>query len=84
MQDLRDGIISRPIWPIGKLKRVQSSRDGGANFIAQSFEVEQSFSVLIHKSVENYMDRQGYLWSDLDLRFVSLYKSNYIEKMDAK
>ncbi len=30
------------------------------------------------------MDRQGYLWSDLDLRFVSLYKSNYIEKMDAK
>ncbi len=22
MQDLRDGIISRPIWPIGKLKRV--------------------------------------------------------------
>ncbi len=31
MQYLRDGIISRPIWPIGKLKRVQSSRDGGAN-----------------------------------------------------
>ncbi len=30
VQDLRDGIISRPIWPIGKLKRVQSSRDGGA------------------------------------------------------
>ncbi len=44
-----------------------------------------SFSVLIHKSVENYMDRQAYLWSDLDLRLVSFYKSNYIaEKMDAK
>ncbi len=34
VQDLRDGIISsRPIWPIGKLKRVQSSRDGGANVV---------------------------------------------------
>ncbi len=31
VQDLGDGIISRPIWPIGKLKRVQSSRNGGAN-----------------------------------------------------
>ncbi len=31
MQDLRDGIVSRPIWAVGKLKRVQSSRDGGAN-----------------------------------------------------
>ncbi len=31
VQYLGDGIISRPIWPIGKLKRVQSSRDGGAN-----------------------------------------------------
>ncbi len=30
MQYLRDGIISRPIWAIGKLKRVQGSRDGGA------------------------------------------------------
>ncbi len=30
VQYLRDGIISRPIWAIGKLKRVQSSRDGGA------------------------------------------------------
>ncbi len=30
-------------------------------------------------------DRWAYLWSDLDLRFVSCYKSNYIaEKMDAK
>ncbi len=30
-------------------------------------------------------DRQAYLWSDLDLRFVLFYKSNYIaEKMDAK
>ncbi len=35
MQDLRDGIIiiSRPIWAVGKLKRVQSSRDGGANVV---------------------------------------------------
>ncbi len=31
------------------------------------------------------MDTRAYLWSDLDLRFVSFYKSNYIaEKMDAK
>ncbi len=31
------------------------------------------------------LDRQAYLWSDLELRFVSFYKSNYIaEKMDAK
>ncbi len=30
-------------------------------------------------------DRQAYLWSDLDLRFVSFYKSNDIaEKMYAK
>ncbi len=27
MQGLRDGIIGRPIWAVGKLKRVQSSRD---------------------------------------------------------
>ncbi len=33
MQDLRDGIISRPIWAVGKLKRVQSSKDGGANVV---------------------------------------------------
>ncbi len=36
VQDLRDGIISRPIWPIGKLKRVQSRRDGGANVVFNS------------------------------------------------
>ncbi len=30
-------------------------------------------------------DSRAYLWSDLDLRFVSFYKSNYIaEKMYAK
>ncbi len=30
-------------------------------------------------------DRRACLWNDLDLRFVSFYKSNYIaEKMDAK
>ncbi len=28
------------------------------------------------------MDRQAYLWSDLDLRFVSFYKSNYIAEME--
>ncbi len=33
VQDLRDGIVSRPIWAVGKLKRVQSSRDGGANVV---------------------------------------------------
>ncbi len=33
VQDLGDGIISRPIWSVGKLKRVRSSRDGGANVV---------------------------------------------------
>ncbi len=28
---MRDGIISRSVGTIGKLKRVQSNRDGGAN-----------------------------------------------------
>ncbi len=47
--------------------------------------VKWSFFDLIHKSVENHMDRQAYLWSNLDLRFVSFYKPNYIaEKMYAK
>ncbi len=31
MEDVGDGIISRSIGAIGKLKRVQSNRDGGAN-----------------------------------------------------
>ncbi len=31
VQDVSDGIISRSIWAIGKLKRLQSNRDGGAN-----------------------------------------------------
>ncbi len=31
MQDLKAVIVSRPIWAVGKLKRVQSSRDGGVN-----------------------------------------------------
>ncbi len=30
---MQDGIISRSIWAISKLKRVQSSRDGGANVV---------------------------------------------------
>ncbi len=33
MQNLRDGIVSRSMWAIGKLKRVQSNRDGGANVV---------------------------------------------------
>ncbi len=34
-----DGIISRPIWAVGKLIRVQSSRDGGANvFLKKSLK----------------------------------------------
>ncbi len=32
---------------------------------------------LIHKSVENYMGQMSF-WIDLDLQFVSFYKSNYI------
>ncbi len=43
MQDVRDGIVSRPIWAIGKLKRVQSNRDGGAN-------------VVLYKSLKNLHD----------------------------
>ncbi len=31
MQDLRD--VSRPIWAVDKLKRVQTNRDGGANVV---------------------------------------------------
>ncbi len=30
---MRDSIISRSMWAIGKLKRVQSNRDGGANVV---------------------------------------------------
>ncbi len=33
MQDVRDGIFSRSIGVIGKLKRVQSIRDVGANVV---------------------------------------------------
>ncbi len=33
MQDLRDDIVIKPIWAVGKLKRVQSRRDGGANIV---------------------------------------------------
>ncbi len=43
VQDVRDGIISRSIWAIGKLKRVQSNRDGGAN-------------VVLNKSLKNLND----------------------------
>ncbi len=43
MQDLRDGIVSRPILAVGKLKRVQSSRNGGAN-------------VVLYKSLKNLRD----------------------------
>ncbi len=42
MQDVRDGIVSRPIWAIGKLKRVRN-RDGGAN-------------VVLNKSLKNLHD----------------------------
>ncbi len=43
VQDLRDGIVSRSIWAIGKLKRVQSYMDGGAN-------------VVLYKSLKNLHD----------------------------
>ncbi len=43
------------------------------------------FPFLFINRLKMTWDRQAYLWSDLDLRFVSFYKSNYIaEKMDAK
>ncbi len=41
--DVRDGIISRSIWAIGKLKRVQNNRDGGANMV-------------LYKSLKNLYD----------------------------
>ncbi len=41
MQDVRDGIVSRSIS--GKLKRVQTNRDGGAN-------------VVLYKSLKNLHD----------------------------
>ncbi len=31
VQDMRDGIVSRSIWAIGKLKKVKCNRDGRAN-----------------------------------------------------
>ncbi len=43
MQDVRNGIVSRSILVIGKLKRVQSNRDGGAN-------------VVLYKSLKNLHD----------------------------
>ncbi len=36
MQDMRDGIVSRSIWAIGKLK-VKSNRDGRANVFFHIF-----------------------------------------------
>ncbi len=44
-----------------------------------------NFPFLFRNRLKMTWDRQAYLWSNLDLRFVSFYKSNYIaEKMDAK
>ncbi len=43
MQDVKDGIIRRSIWAIGKQKRVQSNRDGEAN-------------VVLYKSLKNLHD----------------------------
>ncbi len=45
VNDVRDGIVSRSIWAIGKLKRAQSNRDanGGAN-------------VVLYKSLKNLHD----------------------------
>ncbi len=43
------------------------------------------FPLLFRNRLKITWDRRAYLWSDLDLRFVSFDKSNYIaEKMDAK
>ncbi len=43
MQGVRDGIVSRSMWAVGKLKRAQSNRDGGAN-------------VVLYKSLKNLHD----------------------------
>ncbi len=36
MEDVRDSIFSRSVGAIGKLKRVQSNRDGGASQVKSS------------------------------------------------
>ncbi len=43
------------------------------------------FQFLFINRLKITWDRRAYLWSDLDLGFVSFYKSNYIaEKIDAE
>ncbi len=56
-----------------------------SNFIGQYVKWSGYFPFLFINRLKITWDRQAYLWSDLDLLFVSLYKSNYIAgKMYAK
>ncbi len=60
------------------LAQVQISLDNNVKW-------SSNFPFLFINRLEIAWDRWAYLWSDLDLRFVSFYKSNYIaEDMDAK
>ncbi len=43
---MRDGIISRSIGTIGKLKRVQSNRDGGANVALYKKVLSKTFMTI--------------------------------------
>ncbi len=56
-----------------------------AHFIEQLCEVEQSFSVLIHKSVENCMGQTSLFVEQSGSAFWLILYINYIaEEMDAK
>ncbi len=60
------------------LAQVQISLDNNVKWSSH-------FPFLFINRLKMTWERRAYLWSDLDLRFVSFYKSNYIaEKMDAK
>ncbi len=59
------------------LAQVQISLDNNVKWSSH-------FPFLFINPLKITWERRAYLWSDLDLRFVSFYKSNYIAKMDAK
>ncbi len=55
------------------------------HFIEQYVKWSSYFPFLFINRLKMTWDWRAYLWSDLDLRFVSFYKSNYIAgKMYAK
>ncbi len=69
MQDLRDGIGSRSIWAIGKLKRVQSNRGGGANVVQMWLKCGSNMIILL----QFYSLNTGYLLSFLSVKKYYFY-----------